>query len=369
MAGMRVHELAKEFDMTSKELLARLTDMKIPAKSHASILQDAYVEKIRKNLEPRSSSVQVSLRKKKPRSWLKSKRKKRLRRPKKLRLVVRQWRKSAHSATPSVLAVKASRRKASLVVRRRKMATRSRPRKPLHRHSRSLASQIERERERVEREAHEARMKAEAETRAAEVAKKQAVAEALQSRMNKSSKSSKSEKKAAPVSAGSSFSSLLDQINNERERLNNQANEKQNQGGSRRGEKGKKRKGFEPSVPELEVQETKGEDRYAQMAFRQRSSSAIRCSLKRALLLRLLPMKARAGARSARKSAKRRHVSVLSSKHWRRVSTQRSCSTIQWSRLRKAPRSLNSPNCSKSLLTTSSSACSCWVRHSRSPRP
>ena len=109
-------------------------------------------------------------------------------------------------------------------------------------------------------------MKAEAETRAAEVAKKQAVAEALQSRMNKSSKSSKSEKKAAPVSAGGSFSSLLDQINNERERLNNQANEKQNQGGSRRGEKGKKRKGFEPSVPELEVQETKGEDRYAQMA-------------------------------------------------------------------------------------------------------
>ena len=52
MAGMRVHELAKEFDMTSKELLARLAEMKIPAKSHASILQDAYVEKIRKNLEP-----------------------------------------------------------------------------------------------------------------------------------------------------------------------------------------------------------------------------------------------------------------------------------------------------------------------------
>ena len=31
MAGMRVHELAKEFDMTSKELLARLAEMKIPA--------------------------------------------------------------------------------------------------------------------------------------------------------------------------------------------------------------------------------------------------------------------------------------------------------------------------------------------------
>ena len=38
--------------MTSKELLDRLHEMKIPAKSHASMLADAYVEKIRKNLEP-----------------------------------------------------------------------------------------------------------------------------------------------------------------------------------------------------------------------------------------------------------------------------------------------------------------------------
>ncbi len=52
MASMRVHELAKEFDMTSKELLDRLRAMKIPAKSHASVLADAYVDKIRKNLEP-----------------------------------------------------------------------------------------------------------------------------------------------------------------------------------------------------------------------------------------------------------------------------------------------------------------------------
>ena len=52
MASMRVHELAKEFDMTSKELLDRLHEMKIPAKSHASMLADAYVDKIRKNLSP-----------------------------------------------------------------------------------------------------------------------------------------------------------------------------------------------------------------------------------------------------------------------------------------------------------------------------
>ena len=43
MASMRVHELAKEFDMTSKDLLDRLHEMKIPAKSHASMLADAYV--------------------------------------------------------------------------------------------------------------------------------------------------------------------------------------------------------------------------------------------------------------------------------------------------------------------------------------
>ena len=52
MASMRVHELAKEFDMSSGDLLDRLKEMKIPAKSHASMLNDAYVDKIRKNLEP-----------------------------------------------------------------------------------------------------------------------------------------------------------------------------------------------------------------------------------------------------------------------------------------------------------------------------
>ena len=52
MAKMRVHELAKEFGMTSKELLKRLEEMKIPAKNHASTLVDAYVDKIRKALGP-----------------------------------------------------------------------------------------------------------------------------------------------------------------------------------------------------------------------------------------------------------------------------------------------------------------------------
>jgi len=47
---MRVHELAKEFGMSSKELLEHLERLKIPARNHASTLVEAYVDKIRKDL-------------------------------------------------------------------------------------------------------------------------------------------------------------------------------------------------------------------------------------------------------------------------------------------------------------------------------
>ncbi|MFD0702703.1 translation initiation factor IF-2 N-terminal domain-containing protein, partial [Slackia equolifaciens] len=56
MASMRVHELAKEFGMDSKELLSRIQGMKIPAKSHASMLTDAHVEQIRKAIVPELSA-------------------------------------------------------------------------------------------------------------------------------------------------------------------------------------------------------------------------------------------------------------------------------------------------------------------------
>ncbi|MDZ4177743.1 MAG: translation initiation factor IF-2, partial [Coriobacteriia bacterium] len=50
MPSMRVHELAKEFGMSSKELLDHLGRLKIPAKGHSSTLVEAYVDKIRKDL-------------------------------------------------------------------------------------------------------------------------------------------------------------------------------------------------------------------------------------------------------------------------------------------------------------------------------
>ena len=52
MAKIRVHELAKEFGMSSKEMLERLAEMKIPAKAASSTLEDAYVNLVRKNLAP-----------------------------------------------------------------------------------------------------------------------------------------------------------------------------------------------------------------------------------------------------------------------------------------------------------------------------
>ena len=52
MAKTRVHDLAKEYGMTSKEMLGHLRDMKIPAKSASSTLEAAYVSIIKKRLKP-----------------------------------------------------------------------------------------------------------------------------------------------------------------------------------------------------------------------------------------------------------------------------------------------------------------------------
>ncbi|WP_455138586.1 translation initiation factor IF-2 [Thermophilibacter sp.] len=52
MAKTRVHDLAKEYGISSKEMLGHLADMKIPAKSASSTLEDAYVSMVRKKLKP-----------------------------------------------------------------------------------------------------------------------------------------------------------------------------------------------------------------------------------------------------------------------------------------------------------------------------
>ncbi|MDR2197042.1 MAG: translation initiation factor IF-2 [Coriobacteriales bacterium] len=52
MAKTRVHELAKELNIDSKEFLELLIEMKVPVKNHASTLEDAYVDRIKKKLAP-----------------------------------------------------------------------------------------------------------------------------------------------------------------------------------------------------------------------------------------------------------------------------------------------------------------------------
>lgn len=292
MPGMRVHELAKEFDMTSKELLDRLAEMKIPAKSHASILQDAYVQKVRKSLEPEIKQRAGELEDEEAKKLAEKKAEEAQRKADE-----EAERRAAVEAEREAREAERARREAKQAAKQdnAKKEEESKNNKVSNSPFESLASQIERERARVEREAAEARERKRAAARAAEVAKKQAVEEALHNRGRKTTKQQapqhKQPLKAAPVSAKSNFSSLLDQINNERERLEHQKQEQSSQKKSQRNDhrnkdrqnvhndqrsqdargnkKNKKqRKGFEPSVPELEAQvdTSKGEDRYAQMA-------------------------------------------------------------------------------------------------------
>ncbi len=60
MGKMKVHELAKELNMTSKELVEKLIELKYDVKSHLSILEDSDVEKIRKQFKNVSKKVEVA---------------------------------------------------------------------------------------------------------------------------------------------------------------------------------------------------------------------------------------------------------------------------------------------------------------------
>lgn len=301
MPSMRVHELAKEFGMNSKELLDRLQEMKIPAKSHASVLADAYVDKIRKNIEPEikqrvgkledneaeklAEKQRVDAEKK---AEEEASRRAAVEKERALRETERAKRTSdspsfdennSDESEESSLSSDASQVSAHNKVEDQKGFG-----------LQSLADQIQSEKERVEREAAEAKQRARASAAAQEVAKKQAVEEALAAQ--KSGK--KVLKQATPAEktvssksgAKASFGSLLSQIESEKERMlkANSATDEQRRDSKPRPKKGKSTIGdekirseetkstekvtshhYEPDVPEL-ASETSNEDRYAQMA-------------------------------------------------------------------------------------------------------
>ncbi len=284
MASMRVHELAKEFDMTSKELLDRLRAMKIPAKSHASVLADAYVDKIRKNLEPEIKQRAGKLEDEEAAKFAEEQREaeaKKAEEERARREAVEKERaqREAERAQRAEEAAEAGADAGATAP----AETRRKAPAPTSAYQ-SLANQIESEKERVAREKAEARARARAAKVAAEVAKKQAVEEGLRQRnARKTSKPAVAHKGPAPVLPSrrtSNFDSLLSQIESEKQRIEAQkqaqATQKKTAGSTTtgRGKQGKRsdkkgRKGspsYVPSVPELEATVAPTEDRYAHMA-------------------------------------------------------------------------------------------------------
>ncbi|EOS52423.1 translation initiation factor IF-2 [Adlercreutzia caecimuris] len=271
MASMRVHELAKEFDMSSGDLLDRLKEMKIPAKSHASMLNEAYVDKIRKNLEPEIRARAGALAAEEEAALAAEKEEAERQRAEEeaARKAAREKelaeREAARAQRESARADEPAREGEGRTVRKAPVTNSS---------FASLEQQIASEKERVEREREEARARARAEKAAAEVAKKRAVEEALRRGHKKSAKAAAPEapKHApapapAPTARKANFDSLLSQIEAEKQRMEAQksAMDAARKAGRGAGKKGKK--GAHQVVPELEAQQAAApEDRYAQMA-------------------------------------------------------------------------------------------------------
>lgn len=291
MPNKRVHELAKEFGMDSKELLARIQEMKIPAKSHASMLAEPYVDKIRKALAPEIGAKAAGLDKEaaeaieaeqeaenRRKEAEEAERRKAVEHERALRDAERA-RRGSNAAAPSTVTSHAAQTKKVVASETSGLS--------------SLARQIEenraaKEREREEAEKRRAQRAADARAAkvAAEVAKKRAVEERLRSGSRKSvassapaAKAAAPAKKAPVMRKGSSFDSLLSQIESEKARIDAEAQTKKaspargrgqaaaDASRGRRGKQGGRRSEhhFEPEVPEL-VSGASKDDRYAQMA-------------------------------------------------------------------------------------------------------
>lgn len=277
MASMRVHELAKEFNMSSKELLDKLHEMKIPAKSHASMLADAYVDKIRKNLEPEIKQRAGKLEDEEAAKLAAEQAEAEARKAEEERA-----RREAVEQERAAREAERARREAASAREEKQVEHTHEVAKPAPKPSspyESLASQIESEKERVAREKEEAKARARQEALAKEVAKKQAVEEALRNRGSKKQAAAApapapAPKKAAPAAGArrANFDSLLAQIDAEQARIQQQKQEapakdsKQNKRADQQGKKHHKKGHVEQYVPELEVQTDEPEDRYAQMA-------------------------------------------------------------------------------------------------------
>jgi translation initiation factor IF-2 len=286
MASMRVHELAKEFSLSSKDMLAKVRSLGIDAKSHASIMKDEDVAKVRESMAPeikeQAGEATAAESKKLAEERAEAERKK---------AEEARARREAVEQERAAREAERARREAEQKGDSRKASGKqgaTEPKKVSNSPFASLEHQIESEKERVAREAAERKARARAAAMAKDVAKKQAVEEALRNRGSKSAQRSNqpqdkaqtksAPRRPAPVAGGrkGGFDSLLSQIESEKQRIEKQRAEQRANGrganagaGNRNQRGGKRKKGqrIEQHVPELEMN-LGGEDRYAQMAVK-----------------------------------------------------------------------------------------------------
>ncbi|MBO4352970.1 MAG: translation initiation factor IF-2, partial [Eggerthellaceae bacterium] len=284
MAGMRVHELAKEYGLTSKEMLDRLREMKIPAKSHASPLADAYVAKIRKAMGP--ATVEGETEEGVAKNAVEQEE---LEAKKKAEEEERVRREAVEKERARRERERADRQGSAPEEPARKKPVPGETDSPF----KSLEAQIADERERVRREKEAAEARARAEALAKEVAKKQAVEAALRQRQGVKKTAEPApvvEEPAQPAPAARTqdrrargFDTLLSQIESEQKRIQGmeetpesemhapkkkkaQQHQQDAAGDTvKRGQGKKKRPRGEQYIPELE-DESPEEDRYAKMA-------------------------------------------------------------------------------------------------------
>ncbi|MDO4502123.1 MAG: translation initiation factor IF-2 N-terminal domain-containing protein, partial [Coriobacteriia bacterium] len=270
--AVRVHDLAKEFGLSNKEMLDKLAALDIPAKTHATPLSDAHVEEVRKALAPQVKAQAGDLEDPAAKELAEQKKAE----EEAARRAAVEAERAAREAERAKREGEPKKDDASAKKQAPKAASAFQ----------SLEEQIEAEKERVAREKEEARQRARAAAIAKEVAKKQAVEDQLRNRGSKKAATpAKQAPKPAPVMGAkkSAFSSLLSQIESEQQRIEAQKAEKKNERAAGNGAKrnaadakpargaGKKKgkKGpntIEPDVPELQGAGEPAEDRYAQMA-------------------------------------------------------------------------------------------------------
>ncbi len=277
MPGMRVHELAKEFNMTSKEMLDLLAEMKIPAKTHATPLKEEFVEEVRKKLSPEIKQRAGQIDDKEAAELAKKQAEEEAKKQ-----AEEAERRAAVEAERKLREEERARREGVSQLAEEAQDDGVSPKQaPKVSHFQSLADQIEAERARVEREKAEAEARARAEAAAAEVAKKQRVEEGLRKRDNHRGGSKtplqQELQPTTPVSEqkrGNKFSSLLDQIEAEQQRMKQSSQEQaqaKEEKTAKEGERSLKKKArknkAESRLAEVAPDfEEGGPDRYAQMA-------------------------------------------------------------------------------------------------------